>query len=285
MLPITPATLDQLRAQIVLSDLIKLKVDLSPAGKEWKGLCPFHEEISPSFTVNNDKGFYHCFGCGAHGDAIRWITETEQKSFSEAVALLASIAGMSFELEEQASKNQVKRGGAKLSRSETVTVRLDPKLNYLCELAARAQRRTKSSFVEWAVAEALKAVDLPEASEYNSDFGGIRPTTVNEKASELWEVDEPDRLIALALIVPALLNHDEQIVWKLVRENGYFWRGKFNSMNEWTWEIQASAVIKDRLRDHWETIKAVAAGEFTKDKLPRWSKSKPIDDLDDDIVF
>ena len=88
-------------------------------------------------------------------------------------------------------------GGAKLNRTETVTVRFDPKLNYLCELASRAQRRTKSSFVEWAVAEALKTVELPEVIEFE-DYNTPRAVTVNEKSGELWEVDEAERLVDAA---------------------------------------------------------------------------------------
>lgn len=285
MTSITPAKLDALRAKIVLSDLVKLKVDLSPSGKEWKGLCPFHEETVPSFTVNNDKGFYHCFGCGAHGDAIRWITETEQKTFFEAVTVLASIVGIELDKGPQQMSGANRKGGAKLSRSETVTVRLDPKLNYLCELAARAQRRTKSSFVEWAVANALNAVELPETSEYDSDFGNIRPVTVADKSSELWQVDEPDRLVALAMIAPALLNHDEQIIWKHVKESGYLWRGAYNHSGEWSWELDMNTLIKDRLRDQWDIFKSVASGDLPKEKLPSWIKQKTADDLDDDIVF
>jgi hypothetical protein len=128
-------------------------------------------------------------------------------------------------------------GGAKLNRTETVTVRLDPKLSYLCELASRAQRRTKSSFVEWAVAEAIKNVELPEVLEFE-DFDVSRTVTVSEKSAELWEVDEADRLVALALIAPALLTHDEQLIWKLIKECGYLWRGKYDSSGEWSWELR-----------------------------------------------
>jgi hypothetical protein len=174
-------------------------------------------------------------------------------------------------------------GGAKLNRTETVTVRLDPKLNYLCELASRAQRRTKSSFVEWAVAEALKTVELPEVSEYDGDFGG-RPVTVHEKSAELWHVDEADRLVALALTAPALLAHDEQLVWKLIRENGFLWRGNFKT-GEWSWEVRANSLIRDRLRENWDVFKAVAADELPKDSLPKWNRTDPADDLDDDIPF
>ena len=66
--------LDELREKIPLSELIGRKVKLTHKGREYTGLCPFHKEKTPSFTVNDDKGFYHCFGCGAHGDIIRFLT-------------------------------------------------------------------------------------------------------------------------------------------------------------------------------------------------------------------
>ncbi len=90
----SPSFLDELRSRISLVDLIGRKVALKRAGREWKGLCPFHKEKTPSFHVVEDKGFYHCFGCGAHGDAIRWLVETENLSFAEAVRELAGRAGL-----------------------------------------------------------------------------------------------------------------------------------------------------------------------------------------------
>lgn len=67
---------------------------LQRAGREWKACCPFHNEKSPSFTVNDEKGFYHCFGCGAHGDVIRWMTDQRGLGFMDAVKELAAQAGM-----------------------------------------------------------------------------------------------------------------------------------------------------------------------------------------------
>lgn len=171
------------------------------------------------------------------------------------------------------------RGGGKLNRSETVTVRLDPKLNYLCELAARAQRRTKSSFIEWAVAEALGSVVLPEVKE-QTDFDSFRDVTLKEWASTLWHVDEPDRIISLALNAPALLTHEEQLVWRLVRENGFFWKGNHDKRGEWVWSLSEATIIKDRLRLHWPVFLDVARGVQPADKLPSWSKFKE-DDLND----
>lgn len=86
--------LDELRARIALSELLGRDIALTRAGREHKACCPFHDEKTPSFTVNDDKGFYHCFGCGAHGDAIRWLTDHRGLGFVEAVEALAAEAGM-----------------------------------------------------------------------------------------------------------------------------------------------------------------------------------------------
>ena len=91
---ITPAFLDELRQKVPLSDLIGRKVKLTHKGREHTGLCPFHKEKTPSFTINDDKGFYHCFGCGAHGDQIKYLMESEKMPFMEAVEYLANMAGV-----------------------------------------------------------------------------------------------------------------------------------------------------------------------------------------------
>lgn len=86
--------LDELRTRLPLSEVIRKRVKLTKRGREFLGLCPFHHEKTPSFTVNDDKGFFHCFGCGAHGDVIRFIMETENVPFIEAVEKLAGMAGL-----------------------------------------------------------------------------------------------------------------------------------------------------------------------------------------------
>ena len=88
------AFLDQLRERTLLSGLISRSVKLTRAGREWKACCPFHAEKSASFTVNDDKGFYHCFGCGAHGDVFRWLTDHDGLQFIDAVRELAQAAGV-----------------------------------------------------------------------------------------------------------------------------------------------------------------------------------------------
>lgn len=275
--------LDAVRTANVLSNVVSPTVKLEPNGREWKACCPFHNEKTPSFVVNDEKGFYHCFGCGAHGDAIRFLTDARHLTFAQAVKKLAAMAGMPLPDNELAAKSATirletpmasnKKGGAKLSRSETVTVRLDPKLNYLCELAARAQRRTKSSFIEWAIADSLKHVQLPEVPYDERGFEGEDPT-VQEKASQLWHVDEPDRVAALAIIAPALLTHEEQLIWRLVRENGYVWKGHYDKSDQWSWVPNATSLIPDRLRETWDVFKGVALGELSPDKLPTWEKCR-----------
>src|SRR3954462_9204927 len=91
---LSPAFLDELRARTALSTLVGRTVKLQKAGREWKACCPFHNEKPPSFNVNDDKGFWHCFGCGAHGDAIRWLTDARGLPFMDAVKELAEAAGM-----------------------------------------------------------------------------------------------------------------------------------------------------------------------------------------------
>lgn len=91
---LSPAFLDELRARTQLSALIARTLKLTKAGREFKACCPFHNEKTPSFYVNDEKGFYHCFGCQAHGDAISWMTDQRGLSFIDAVKELADAAGM-----------------------------------------------------------------------------------------------------------------------------------------------------------------------------------------------
>jgi len=91
---LSPQWLDELRSRLTLSSVIGRTTRLTKAGHEFKACCPFHNEKSPSFTVNDEKGFYHCFGCGAHGDVIRWMTDQRGLSFMDAVKELASEAGL-----------------------------------------------------------------------------------------------------------------------------------------------------------------------------------------------
>jgi DNA primase len=106
---LSTAWLDELRARTTLSTVIAPSVKLIRAGREWKACCPFHNEKTPSFTVNDDKGFYQCFGCGAHGDAIRFLTDQRGMPFMDAVKELAARAGMDVPAPDPQAKERADR--------------------------------------------------------------------------------------------------------------------------------------------------------------------------------
>src|SRR6266404_450619 len=89
-----PSFLDELKARLQVSDVVGRRVKLKKAGREWKGLSPFNKERSPSFFVNDQKGFFHDFSSGKHGDIFAFLIETEGLSFPEAVERLAAKAGL-----------------------------------------------------------------------------------------------------------------------------------------------------------------------------------------------
>lgn len=160
-----------------------------------------------------------------------------------------------------------KGAGGNLNRSEVITVRLDPKLRYLAELAALKQRRTLSSYIEWAIQDSLNRVYLREGTGYNGDEG----TTFFDETDRLWDVDAPDRFAKLALHYPELLTYDEQKKWKLIRENGYLWKGRM-IRGKWTWEVEEDALIIERLRKYWDEFCSVAEGTMDSSALPTWAE-------------
>ena len=101
--------LDELRAHTTLSVLVQRQVPMKRAGNEWRGCCPFHEEKTPSFYVNDSKAFYHCFGCGAHGDAISWMVEQRGLSFIDAVRELATEAGLEMPAPDPRTREREER--------------------------------------------------------------------------------------------------------------------------------------------------------------------------------
>ena len=106
---VTSAFIDELRNRLTLSDLVARRVKLVPKGGRLAGLCPFHHEKTPSFYVNDTEGFYHCFGCGANGDMISWLRETDGLEFIEAVRQLSEIAGLPMPLDDRAPDASTKR--------------------------------------------------------------------------------------------------------------------------------------------------------------------------------
>ena len=95
---ITEATIEEIKARVDLADLIaSYGVQVKSAGSSKKACCPFHHEKTPSFNINETKGFYHCFGCGESGDAIKFVEKMEGLSFVEAVKKLAASCGVKLE--------------------------------------------------------------------------------------------------------------------------------------------------------------------------------------------
>jgi len=139
---LTPQWLDELRSRITLSTLIGRTVKVTRAGREYKACCPFHNEKTPSFTINDEKGFYHCFGCSAHGDAIRWMTDQRGLSFMDAVKELAAEAGMDVpapdpraakKAEEQASLRDVTQAAADWFAQQLASSNGAPAREYLAK--------------------------------------------------------------------------------------------------------------------------------------------------------
>ena len=89
--------IDEIKTRIKVSEIVSKKVKLAPRGKEFVGLSPFSNEKTPSFTVSDEKGFYHCFSSGEHGSVFDFVMKTENLSFKEAVTKLASYAGIKIE--------------------------------------------------------------------------------------------------------------------------------------------------------------------------------------------
>ena len=86
--------LDELRSRIRISEVVGRKLKLIKRGREFLALCPFHNDSKPSLSVVDEKNFYHCFACGAHGDIIKFTMETEGLNFIESVDKLANLAGL-----------------------------------------------------------------------------------------------------------------------------------------------------------------------------------------------
>jgi DNA primase len=91
------AAKEEIRERIDLVDFIGQYVALKPAGRNWKGLCPFHQEKTPSFNVNRELKFWKCFGCGAGGDVFSFVERVENVGFVEAMKLLGDRLGIMWE--------------------------------------------------------------------------------------------------------------------------------------------------------------------------------------------
>jgi DNA primase len=181
---LSPAFLDELRARTLLSAIISPSVKLIRAGREWKACCPFHNEKTPSFTINDEKGFYHCFGCGAHGDAIRFLTDARGLPFMDAVKELASKAGLEVPAPDPQARERAER-------TSTLT-----------DVMASCQK--------W-FAEQLAGIEGAEAREYLNKRGigpatitrfgiGLAPEARNKLKAALSSLGE-DKLVETGMLI------------------------------------------------------------------------------------
>jgi DNA primase len=105
-MPLFPASfVEDLKSHVDIVQIVQERVPLRKMGATWKGLCPFHGEKTPSFHVNGDKGFFHCFGCGLGGDVIKFVELNDKVSFPEAVRQLAARAGLTVPEAEDAKQD------------------------------------------------------------------------------------------------------------------------------------------------------------------------------------
>src|SRR5688572_2678631 len=108
-LDINDSVLAELRAASDIVEVVSEHTRLKKSGRSWKGLCPFHNERTPSFTVDREKGLYHCFGCGAGGDVIHFLRQIDRLDFPEAVEALASRFGVSIPRRESRGPRDERR--------------------------------------------------------------------------------------------------------------------------------------------------------------------------------
>jgi hypothetical protein len=121
---------------------------------------------------------------------------------------------MAKEKNNKVEESKRKGGGGKLSRNLTVTVRMDPKLKFAAELAARKQRRTLSSFIEWAIDEATKSTHMISQND---------PTTADDIAQRIWHPNEWNRLVHLGLNYYQFLTFEEERMWLLILQYSKAW--------------------------------------------------------------
>ena len=112
---------DELRQRLSIIDVIGRRVPLVKKGQNYWGCCPFHNEKTPSFSVNEDKGFYHCFGCGEHGDIISFVMKYENLDFKEAIKELADMAGIKMPVYQQKTQQQIEAEETYVKITESAT--------------------------------------------------------------------------------------------------------------------------------------------------------------------
>jgi DNA primase len=181
-LDINDNVLAELRSAADIVEVIGEHTRLKKAGRAWKGLCPFHNERTPSFTVDRDKGLYHCFGCGAGGDVIHFVRQIDRLDFPEAIEALASRFGVAI-------PKRVSRGPRDEQREKLYAAVAAAQRFYAAELAKpgnRAAAYLEERGVPAAVAKALGVGYAPAGWEtLVKGLGGAWPEALLVEAGLL----------------------------------------------------------------------------------------------------
>ena len=181
---LSTAFLDELRARTVLSSVIAPSVKLTRAGREWKACCPFHNEKTPSFTVNDDKGFYHCFGCGAHGDAIRFLTDHRGLPFMDAVKELAAKGGLDVPAPDPLVRERAERAASLTDVMAEVAQWYSEQLNGLAGADARDYLKRRG-------------IDAATAQRFGLGLAPDNRTALKRALGKLGE----DRLVETGMLI------------------------------------------------------------------------------------
>lgn len=159
--------LDAVEARATMSALVARRVKLTKNGREFKACCPVHSEKTPSFTVNDEKGFAHCFGCGFHAGPIRWLTEIEGLDFLDAVRQLAEDAGMAMPERSSAEQARAARVAGVRPALEAAQELFVAQLGRVGSVQAYLQKRGVSQ----ALAEQFGLGLAPEGRDYLNRAG------------------------------------------------------------------------------------------------------------------
>ena len=174
--------IDDLISRADIIEVLGKRIQLKKAGREYKANCPFHDEKTPSFTVSPNKGFYHCFGCGAHGTALGFLMEYDHMSFVEAVESLA--ASMGIEVPREESQRPARR------------------YDELFELLAKAERYYQANLKESNVAQDYlkgRGIDGATAKRFGVGYAPAGWSAVLDKFGKSPESIE--RLLAVGLVI------------------------------------------------------------------------------------
>ena len=174
--------IDDLIARADIVEVLGKRIQLKKAGREFKANCPFHDERTPSFTVSPAKGFYHCFGCGAHGTALGFLMEYDHMSFVEAVESLAGSMGIEVPRDE----------------SQRPAHRYDELFELLTKVERYYQANLKNNDVAKAYLKA-RGIDGATAKRFGIGYASAGWSTVLDKFGKSNEMIE--RLLAVGLVI------------------------------------------------------------------------------------